>query len=112
MEIKCKLTTEDPKLLLKTLNATEDIVLLDQDYPEDDMGPYHLMSIIFNKDKAKLDFTDSIFINKNFYFAYDYTKLKFDADILVNTPSIEKLKEFIVETDIEIWICENPNLPI
>jgi len=93
MEIQCKITIEDPELLLKVLNASEYILLLDQDYTLED--GCHFMSIIFNRDGEKLNFTDSIFINKSFTFNYDYTKLNFDATVAIHTPSLAELTEFL-----------------
>jgi hypothetical protein len=98
---------EDPEILLKTLN-TEGITILDQDYTLE--TGCHFISVIIEK-RSKLNFRDDIFVDEDFVLNYDYTRLCFSGTIVINAPSIEKLKEFIIETDIEIWLAPYPNLP-
>jgi len=98
MEIKCKITVEEPELLLEVLKASGDILLIDQDYTLED--GCHFISIIFNRVGVKLNFTDSIFINKDFGFNYDYTKLNFYATAMIHTPSLEELTEFLKTSQV------------
>jgi hypothetical protein len=93
MEFQCRITIKEPKLLLETLNASEDIILLDQDYTEED--DCHLVSVIFNKEEAKLNLANHIFINRDFVLNYVYSKLYFEGFIIINAPLLTRLKEFL-----------------